>query len=311
MRRRDFFLRAAPWGALAAIGGYRLTKLAWGAAGRPSAAESPVTPLTPPSGTIPVAFVLSAGAVMIDFAGPWEVFQDVMIMSRGSTMADQMPFRPYTVSDQTAPIRASDGMRIVPDHSFADAPAPKVIVLPAQNEASPAMLDWIRRASRQADCTMSVCTGAFLLAQTGLLDGKAATTHHSAYRRFAMQFPRIRLVRGARFVDEGHVASSGGLSSGIDLALHVVERYFGRGVAQATADQMEYQGRGWLDPASNAKYAGTQDPADRGPHCPVCGMTVNVATAPTSVLRGHAYYFCSAAHKAIFDAAPARWIPAS
>lgn len=311
MNRRDFFVRAAPWGGLAALGGYQLTELARGVGRTTASTVTPVVPLTPPSGgTIPVAFVLSDGAVMIDFAGPWEVFQDVMIAARGPTMMDQMPFRLYTVSERTTPIRASDGMRILPDFAFADAPAPKVVVIPAQNGASPAMLDWIRSASRHADCTMSVCTGAFILAQTGLLDGKAATTHHSAYRQFAMQFPKIQLERGARFVDEGNVASSGGLSSGIDLALHVVNRYFGHAVAQATADQMEYQGKGWLDADANRIYA--REPASNSAqlHCPVCEMVVDRRTAPSSVYRGQTYYFCSAAHKALFDATPAMWAAA-
>jgi transcriptional regulator GlxA family with amidase domain len=102
---------------------------------------------------------------------------------------------------------------------------------------------------------MSVCTGAFVLAKTGLLSGKAATTIHHAYTDLAMQFPDIQVKRGARFVDEGNLASSGGLSSGIDLALHVVERYYGREVAERTAYLMEYQGRGWLD--HRAKWLAT------------------------------------------------------
>ena len=94
-----------------------------------------------------------------------------------------------------------------------------------------------------------------VLANTGLLSGKAATTHHSAYDSFAAAYPDVQMKRGARFVEDGNLASSGGLSSGIDLALHVVERYFGRDVATATAYQMEYQGQGWKDANSNSVYA--------------------------------------------------------
>src|SRR5437764_874558 len=81
------------------------------------------------------------------------------------------------------------------------------------------------------------------------------TTHHSAYRELAAAFPDITVKRGARFVDQGNIASAGGLSSGIDLALHVVERYFGRDVAQSVAYNMEYQGQGWLNADSNEIYA--------------------------------------------------------
>ena len=147
----------------------------------PSASEGnqavvEISPLKPPAeGSIPVAFLISEGAQVIDFAGPWEVFQDVTIP--GS--ADH-PFRLYTVSESTSPIHTSGGMYIVPDYTFENAPAPKVIVIPAQSEPSEATLEWVRKATKSTDVTMSVCTGAFLLAKTGLLSGKAATTYHGA-----------------------------------------------------------------------------------------------------------------------------------
>src|SRR5438105_10940153 len=90
-----------------------------------------------PAPPIPVAFVISEGAVIIDFCGPWEVFRDVNI----SGLKDG-PFRLYTVSDTTSPIHAGGGMQIIPDYTFADAPAPKVIVIPAQSKPSEAMLKW-------------------------------------------------------------------------------------------------------------------------------------------------------------------------
>src|SRR3984893_1059385 len=239
-------------------------------------------PLNPPDkDPIPVAFLISDGAVVIDFCGPWEVFQDVMIPSR-----QDMPFRLYTVAETKKPIRTSGGMQIVPDYTIANAPAPRVIVIPAQSEPSPAVLDWIRKSSKTTDVTMSVCTGAFVLAKTGLLDGKSATTHHGAFGRFAMKFPEIELKRGARFVENGSLATAGGLSSGIDLALRVVERYYGRDVAEKTAYQMEYQGQGWMNPNSNSAYAVTPVSTAEHPLCPVCGMDVDVATAPTSVFNG-------------------------
>src|SRR5438067_4134406 len=203
----------------------------------------------PEKDQIPVAFLISDGAVVIDFCGPWEVFQDVMVPSR-----QDMPFRLYTVAETGKPIRTSGGMQIVPDYTIANAPAPKVIVIPAQSEPSPAVLDWIRKSSKTTDVTMSVCTGAFVLAKTGLLDGKSATTYHGAFGRFAMTFPEVQLKRGARFVENGNLATAGGLSSGIDLALRVVERYFGREVARKTAYDMEYQGQGWMNPDSNQTY---------------------------------------------------------
>jgi DNA gyrase/topoisomerase IV subunit A len=98
---------------------------------------------------------------------------------------------------------------------------------------------------RKGDYVVSVCTGAFILARSGLLDGKSASTHHWFWDRFANNFPQVKLEKGVRFVDNGKVLTAGGLTSGIDVALHIVERYYGREVAQATAEYMEYQSDGW------------------------------------------------------------------
>ena len=262
--------------------------------------------LTPPNkDAIPVAFLISEGAVMIDFSGPWEVFQDVMIPSR-----QDMPFRLYTVAETNKPIRASGGMQIVPDYTIADAPAPKVIVIPAQSEPSQAVLEWIRKSSKTTDVTMSVCTGAFVLAESGLLDGKSATTYHGAFGRFSMKFPNIELKRGARFVENGNLATAGGLSSGIDLALRVVERYYGRDVAQKTAYNMEYQGQGWMNPDSNQVYATAPVSTAEHPLCTVCGMDVDPKIAPKSVYKGETYYFCSDDDKKTFDAGPDKFVAA-
>jgi putative intracellular protease/amidase/YHS domain-containing protein len=263
-------------------------------------------PLKPPvQGSIPVAFLVSEHAVIIDFCGPWEVFQDVDIPGR-----QDAPFRLYTVAETTAPIRASGGMRIVPDYTLENAPAPKVIVIPAQSEPTEAVLEWIRKSTKNTDVTMSVCTGAFVLAKTGLLSGKTATTFHAAFRPFAIQFPDIHLKRGARFVEDGNLATAGGLSSGIDLALRVVERYYGRDIARKTAYDMEYQGQGWMNADSNQVYANAPVSTAEHPLCPVCGMDVDPATAPKSVFKDKTYYFCSQGDKEQFDATPNKFATA-
>ena len=157
-----------------------------------------------------------------------------------------MPFRLYTVSESTKPITGSGGLQLVPDYTFSTAPAPSVIVVGAQRGGE-ALHAWLKRTSERADITMSVCTGAFQLAKAGLLSGKSATTHHDALDRLAKQFPDIDVKRGLRFVEATpKLATAGGLSSGIDLALRVVERYFGRPVAEQTAAYMEYQSRSWI-----------------------------------------------------------------
>lgn len=297
MHRRDLFRFSTALGLTAALP----------VDSRAAPAPAAPNPLQPPAqGPITVAFLLSNDAVVIDFAGPWEVFSNVTMPGR----SDGPAFALYTVAETAAPIRASGGMTIVPNHTFATAPAPQVIVIPAQGAPNEAMLAWVRSAAQTADVTMSVCTGAFLLAKTGLLSGRAATTHHGAYTQFAMAFPDVALKRGARYVEAGKFASAGGLSSGIDLALRVVERYFGRAAAQNTVDALEYQGQGWLDPQSNRAYAKRPRSTGAHPLCAVCDMAVAKATAPSSRWRGRTFYFCMVEHKTVFDANPAAFIAA-
>jgi transcriptional regulator GlxA family with amidase domain len=206
----------------------------------------PLQKLTPTQGTIDVAVLLSDGATIIDFCGPWEVFQDVAVGGPHTSPRHRMPFRLYTVGERRDPIRTSGGMRILPEYALDDAPSPQVVVIPAQGGRSEALRAWIRKTHETADITLSVCTGAFLLASTGLLKGRRATTHHDFYDRFASEFRDVELRRGLRFVEDGKLMTAGGLSSGIDAALRIVERYFGRETAQQTAVYMEYQGRGWM-----------------------------------------------------------------
>jgi putative intracellular protease/amidase/YHS domain-containing protein len=273
----------------------------------PNAVSSEETSLKPPdNGQIPVAFLISDGAVVIDFCGPWEVFQDAMIPS-----SKDMPFRLFTVAETKKPIRTSGGMQIVPEYTIQNAPTPKVIVIPAQSPPSAAVLEWLKKSSKTADVTMSVCTGAFVLAKTGLLNGKSATTYHGAFEPFAMAFPDIQLKRGARFVENGNLATAGGLSAGIDLALRVVERYYGRDVARKTAYNMEYQGEGWMNADSNQVYAMAPVSTQKHPLCAVCGMDVDPKIAPKSVFKGATYYFCSEDDKKTFDTAPEKFARAT
>src|SRR5262245_28729717 len=244
MNRRDFIGHTATLGVIAAA----VTTLPASvtSVGSAFAVFPDAGRLSPPAkGKIPVAFAISAGVTVIDFAGPWEVFQDVMINSRGKDMDEQMPFELFTVSEKTEPLTGSGGLKLVPDYTFATAPQPRVVVVPAQR-GSDTLHAWLRKVTETTDVTMSVCTGAFQLGKAGLLSGKSATTHHDFLDRFAKTFPDVTVKRGLRFVEGEKISTAGGLSSGIDLALRVVDRYFGREAAQATASYMEYQGQGWI-----------------------------------------------------------------
>ena len=210
--------------------------------------------LKPPVGRdIRVAFVIGQDATMIDFTGPWEVFQDVMTTKDGRPVSthEQMmgeeinsPFSLYVVSENKEPLRASAGMMIIANNTFADAPQPDVIVIPAQRSTQ-AAVDWVKKMAPKASVVMSVCTGAGLLAQTGLLDGQDATTHHWFIDHLQQAYPKVHFVKERRYVEHAKVSTAAGLTSGIDMALRVVERYFGRPVAIATANYMEYHSKLW------------------------------------------------------------------
>jgi transcriptional regulator GlxA family with amidase domain len=190
---------------------------------------------------INVAFVISPGANVIDLAGPWEVFQDVMLTSGTGT---DTPFRLYTVSDAARTLTATGGLRLAPNYTLRNAPRPSIVCVGAQRGSS-GIHAWLREQAQHADVVMSVCTGAFQLARAGLLDGRRVTTHHEFWDSFEAQHPQATLVRGSRFVVDEKFYTAGGLTSGIDLALHVVQRYFGTETAARTARYMEYESERW------------------------------------------------------------------
>src|SRR2546423_10525114 len=204
MNRRKFLMTAATLGAGAAT-------LSTTTAVGPNESAVVLSPeksklLPPPAGSIPVAILISAGLNVIDFSGPWGVFESVSVPG-----ANEPPFRLFTVSENADMVTSGSGLKLVPHYTFATVPELKVVVIPAQR-GSEAMRDWLRKIGNTADVTMSVCTGAFHLAKTGLLSGKAATTHHEFLDKFAREFPDIDVKRGVRFVESDQISSAGGLT---------------------------------------------------------------------------------------------------
>ena len=225
--QRPRFLTAL---AASAISPLLMRKAATAAASAPGDVRATLLP-----GQRLVAFAVTEAATVIDFAGPWEVFQDSPLPGRPNDSA----FVPYLVGPSMSVVEATDGMQLMPRYTFANAPRPDIVVVGAQKGAAE-LVPWLQAQSATAEIVMSVCTGAFKLAQAGLFDGKSATTHHDFYDAFEQRFPKVKLVRGPRFVDQGRVCSAGGLTSGIDLALHVVERFHGKSVADGVARYMEF-----------------------------------------------------------------------
>lgn len=195
--------------------------------------------LNPPKeGPISVAFAISQGTTWIDWVGPEAVFE---VWHFDPVLKKPMPrFKLFTVSEK---MKLVDNL--MPDYTFETVPYANIVVIPAQR-GSPALLEWLRKVSETADVTMSVCVGARHLAKAGLLNGMTATTHHGVIDQFAKEFPDVKWVRGVRFVEGPKISTGGGLTAGIDLALRVTERYFGREETQKVADSLEYQGKGWI-----------------------------------------------------------------
>jgi putative intracellular protease/amidase len=189
-----------------------------------------------------VAIVIWDGAEILDWGGPSEVFESA---SRFGQDNDKPAFNVYTVSKTKDPITSQRFVKVLPEYSIADAPKPDIIVLPgggtSQVMKDPEFLEWASMVARDAEVALSVCTGAFILGTAGLLDGKDATTWFGALDSFERQFPNVTVKYGQRFVDNGQVVTTAGVSAGIDGSLHVVARLLGRYVADQTARYMEYR----------------------------------------------------------------------
>ncbi|MFQ5695654.1 MAG: DJ-1/PfpI family protein [Terriglobia bacterium] len=193
-----------------------------------------------------VGILLFDDVEVLDFAGPFEVFSRTRLKpgveSRRSD--DSAPFRVFTVAKTKSTVAATGGLRVLPDYGFADAPPIDLLVVPG-GFGTRAMLEdaetlaWVRRAADGARKVTSVCTGALVLAKTGLLQGRRATTHWGAYDLLASVDPSLRVQRDRRVVDDG-IITAGGVASGIDMAFYVVERLFGKEVADETARYIEY-----------------------------------------------------------------------
>ena len=185
------------------------------------------------------AILVSPDVEILDFAGPFEVFGAADETAGGGV------FRVVTVAESRDAVTARNGLRVMPDHTLADCPAARVLVIPGgygtrRLETSSAVLGWIRERARDAEITMSVCTGSIVLARAGLLDGLHATTHHTAFDRLRTAGPKVVIDEGARFTDNGRILTAAGIAAGIDCALHVVGRLLGPAAAATTARYMEH-----------------------------------------------------------------------
>ncbi len=181
---------------------------------------------------------------LLDLAGPYEVFTCASRVHARLNPGTEAPFKVLTIGQTSGPVRARAGLRVLPDAGFADYASVDVLLVPGgvvtAELGKPEVIEWIAHTARSSELITSVCTGAFLLAQAGLLAGKKATTHWEDMDDLQTMFPDTDVVRDRRWIGDGNVVTSGGISAGIDMSLHLVETLISRELALRTAHQMEY-----------------------------------------------------------------------
>lgn len=189
-----------------------------------------------------VAILIFPDVEVLDFCGPFEVF------AVADELNDRKLFHTFTVAEQPGPLLARNGLKVVPDYTFADCPKPDILVVPGGFGTRPLLnrpevINWIRARADTAEIAASVCTGSLLYAKAGVLDGQSATTHYLRHELLRELAPGAHIVEDRRFLDNGHVVTSAGISAGIDMSLHLVARLHGDAVAENTARYMEYHWR--------------------------------------------------------------------
>ncbi|AET67831.1 transcriptional regulator containing an amidase domain and an AraC-type DNA-binding HTH domain [Desulfosporosinus orientis DSM 765] len=178
---------------------------------------------------------------VLDFAGPFEVFSITNYPE-----SNVKPFEVKTVAQTKETVRARNGLKVVPDYCFADNPNFDILVIPGGYGAEEIeihnddVVGWIKDQMNKVTLMTSVCTGAFLLAKAGLLDGKKATTHWMDIDRLEREFEKVEVERGVKYVDEGSIITAGGISAGINMSFFMILKLLGEEIARTTAKRMEY-----------------------------------------------------------------------
>ena len=178
---------------------------------------------------------------VLDFAGPFEVFSIATAEDKQSKL-----FCVKTIAETKKAISARNGLKVTPDYDFIDCPSLDILIIPGGYGAEEIeihnhrLLSWIQQRAADTPIVASVCTGAFLLAEAGLLNGKRATTHWMDIDRLEREYPKLSVQRNVKFVDEGSILTAGGISAGINLSFYLLNKLYGNAVANETAKRMEY-----------------------------------------------------------------------
>jgi transcriptional regulator GlxA family with amidase domain len=197
-----------------------------------------------------VGILIFDGVEVLDFAGPYEVFSRTRLTPGAESRRtdESAPFHVFTVARTGDEISATGGLRVRPQHGFADAPRIDLLVVPGGFGTRALMedretLEWIRQTAATARQVTSVCTGSLLYAKAGMLRGRRATTHWGALDLLETLDAGVKVERALRVVDDD-IITSAGVASGIDMAFYVVERLHGKAVADETAHYIEYRREG-------------------------------------------------------------------
>jgi transcriptional regulator GlxA family with amidase domain/YHS domain-containing protein len=274
-----------------------------------------------------VAIFLYEGVELLDFAGPYEVF--------GNTGG----FNVYTISYlPEVSVFPQKKIKLKPDYQLVDCPKPDIIILPGATPEgvmkvymNEEVMKWVKEINEQTQITMSVCTGAYFLSKNGILDGKSATTHHGAIDYLQQYTPKAKILRNTRFVEDGKIITTAGVSAGLDGALHIVAKLKGFEVAKKTASLMEYDH--WKPNMGIVIGTTNQQPTNKKSNTlvkkssgkvaknaeiirdflaeetdPVCKMHINKDTKHLSAYKGKKVGLCSIVCKEMFDKEPEKYI---
>lgn len=198
--------------------------------------------------TLGVGIYLFGEVEPLDFAGPYQVFTTAERMWRRQAPNAEPLFQVFTVAETPSALAMRGGLRLLPDYAFAEHPAIDLLIVPGgvigAELQKPAVIEWMRSQAAAAQQIFSICTGAFFLAEAGVLAEGRITTHWDDIPDLRMRYPHLDVVEGVRWVEQGKVISSAGISAGIDASLHVLGCLAGRALAERTARQMDYR---WLE----------------------------------------------------------------
>lgn len=195
--------------------------------------------------TLHVRILTFDGMEALDFAGPFEVLTTAARVHQRLHPGSAAWSAVRCVAQGNGPVTARAGLRVLPDTSFDELTGPIDLLLIPGGVVEEAMqseptLSWIRQSAATAGITASVCTGAFLLAASGVIRDERVTTHWEDVADLRQQFPALHVQTGVRWIDEGRVVTSAGISAGIDMSLHLVARLGGEELAVRTARQMDF-----------------------------------------------------------------------